>query len=240
MKQMFANILPLFLLFSISIFGQHINNSEDFDNVYMQEMKSENMELSGRIKSLPANFQDINRQISIAIRAKDYLVALKLVIKMDSLYPNNSDVKNFKGKMLAKLGDENAAIQSFDKAIKLKPDNKWFYINKAGVEADNNQINEALKTIEKLNFLFPKWSIGYNLKAALLHSLGKNDEALAAYTLAINNEPKSALILVNRGDLYLYLKDNIKALDDYKKALSIQPDYSRAQLKIDSISNLKK
>lgn len=234
MKKEFLNMLAIFLLFSLSVLGQ---NKEDFDDAYIREMKVENNELSNRIKSLPLIFKQTNTQISMAIRAEDYPTALKLALKLDSLYPNNPDVKNFSGKMLAKVGNINAAIASFDKAIKLNPNNKWFYINKAGILADNDRKEEALKTIEKLNILFPKWSIGYNYKGALLHSLGKNKEALKAYSSAVNNEPKSALILSNRGDLYLYLKDNVKALDDYKKALAIQPDYSRAKLKIDSISN---
>jgi len=37
--------------------------------------------------------------------------------------------------------------------------------------------------------------------------------------------------------LYLLLKDTEKAIKDYKKALAIQPGYTTAKLKLDSISN---
>lgn len=236
MKQRFNILISVFLLSTISIFGQDTVNLNDLDNAYMQEIRSENAALTNRINSSPQDFQKINKQVSQAVHKGNYQAALRLAFQLDSLYPGNADVKNFMGKMQAKLKDTGASIASFDEAIRLDPTNKWFYINKAGAEADNGQKEPALQTIEELILLFPKWSIGYNYKAALLHALGKDQEALAAYSTALESHPKSALIATNRGDLQLYLKDTEKALNDYKKALVIQPDYGRAKSKIATIS----
>jgi len=238
MRQIIFKIVNAFLFLSVSAFGQTTDFSvTDLDDAYMNEIKFENTELSNRIKSFPLAVQNKNKEAGQAIRDKNYERAVLVAMQLDSIYPENPDIKNFKGKMLIKMGNSSGAIKSFDEAIKLNPKNKWFYINKASVEADNNQKEQALQTIEKLNSLFPKWSIGYNFKAALLHALGKNKEALTAYGLAMGYEPLSALIATNRGDLYLLLKDTEKAIKDYKKALAIQPGYTRAKLKLDSISN---
>lgn len=229
--------IAFFLFLAIQIFGQETKPAfSDFDNAYLQEMKAENTELSARIKTFPKKIQDLNKEISQAIKNNDDAKALELALKMDKQYPNNADIKNFIGKRQAKALDYKSALKSFDEALKINEKNKWFYVNKATVLAENNQVEEALKTVEKLNYLYPNWSIGYNLKASFLNDLNLQNEALKAYELAIVAEPKSAQIFTNRGDLYVEISKDKEAIADYKKALQIQPDYSRAQEKLNVIT----
>jgi tetratricopeptide (TPR) repeat protein len=233
MKKIYVYIQLLFLICS-SLQGQV--SISDLDNAYNNEIKAENTSLSARIKQLPANFQALNEQARQAIKNKDYSQALSVAIEMEIQYPANADVKNFKGKMQVATGDKGKAIRSFSEALVLEPGNKWFYINKAAAQTENGMLQDALQTINDLTSRYLEWSIGYNFKAALLHALDKNDEALSAYETAIRNNPKSAQILTNRGDLYLQLGDRTKALQDYNSALAIQPDYQRAKSKINDIA----
>lgn len=231
--------IQLLMLFCVSLHAQHNQVSgTDIDDAYIAEMKLENSGLSGRIKQQPAAFQELNKQAGQAIKSKDYSQALTVALEMEKQYPANADVHNFKGKMQSATGNNSAAVLSFSKAIQLEPGNKWFYINKATAQAESGKLQDALQTIKDLNSRYPGWSIGYNFKAALLHTLNKNEEALLAYKEAISSEPKSAQIMANRGDLYLQLGDKAKALQDYNAALAIQPDYSRAKLKINDLTQL--
>jgi len=230
-------IVIFFQMLTFLSFGQEKKYAiSDLDNTYLLEMKAENSALSSRIKTFPKNIQDLNKKISQAIKNNDDAKALELALEMDKLYPNNPDIKNFIGKRQAKALDYTNSLKNFDEAIKLNDKNKWFYINKSTVQAENNQLEEALKTVEKLISLYPNWSIGYNLKASFFNELNQQNEALKAYELAIMAEPKSAQILTNRGDLYVQLSRDKEAIADYKKALEIQPDYSRAQEKLDAIT----
>lgn len=204
----------------------------DFDNAYKEEMSTENKALTDRINNFPIEVINLNIKIAGALREKNFDTALMYAIKMDSIFPNNADIKNFKGKMYAKLSNTTLALKSFDEALKIDPKNKWFYINKATILADENHKDEALEVIMKLNTLFPNWSIGYNFKAAILNDLGRSKEALKAYDKAVVAEPKSAQILCNRGDLYLLLKKQEEAQADYGKAIEIQPSYNRAKEKL--------
>ena len=223
----------LLLLSPVVIAAQDIGlTQQDFDDVYLNEIKEENMQLSARIKTFPDAVKEINKQAAQAIRTNDYKAALKFAYKLDSIDLNNADIKNFKGKMLAKTGDIKEAVKAFSDAVKLNPDNKWFYINKAGAQADAGMLAEALLTIQELNSRFPKWSIGYNYKGALLHALNKDKEAVDSYTTALKNKPESALIATNLGDLQLLLNNRPAAVEAYKKAISLQPDYKRAQDKL--------
>ena len=235
MKKIYVYIQLLFLV-CFSVQAQVSIN--DFDNTYTEEIRAENTALSARIKQLPANFQVLNDKARQAIKSKDYPQALNVAMEMEKQYPANADVKNFKGKMQMATGDNHKAISSFGEALNLEPDNKWFYINKATAQAENKNLQDALQTITELNRRYPKWSIGYNFKAALLQALNKNEEALLAYNKAISCNPGSAQILTNRGDLYLQSGNRVKALEDYNSALAIQPDYQRAKSKINDIAQI--
>lgn len=208
----------------------------DLDNAYLQEMKAENAELSARIKTFPQEIQDLNKKVAQAIRNSDAASALALATEMDKKFPKNADIKNFIGKLHTQAENFDEALPFFDEALRLNPDNKWFYINKATALAENNKSQEALKTIEQLNTKFPNWSIGYNFKASLYREMNQQNEALKAYDLALISEPKSAQILTNRGDFLLELSKEEEAIADYKKALEIQPDYARAKEKLKLIS----
>lgn len=237
-----AKIAQLFFLFvAIQISAQEIKPAvSDLDNAYIQEMKTENEALTSRIKTFPENIQDLNKQVSQAIREKNDKKVLILALEMDKLFPNNADINNFLGKRYANDLEYAEAIKKFDQSIKFDNKNKWFYINKATAQAQNNEIEEALKTVESLIVLYPNWSIGYNLKASFLRELNLQSEALRAYEMAVISDPKSAQILTNRGDLYLELSKPIKAKADYKKALKTQPDYGLAKEKLNAIAKTTK
>ena len=226
-------IVLLLVLFPVVMAAQEgVFTQQDFDDVYLSEIKEENMQLSARIKTFPDAVKEVNKQAAQAIRNKDYKAALSFANKLDSIDSKNADIKNFKGKMLAKAGDTKQSIEAFSDAIKINPDNKWFYINKAGTQADAGMHAEALLTIQELNSRFPQWSIGYNYKGALLRALNKEKEAVEAYTTALKNKPESALIATNLGDLQMQLNNKPAAVEAYNKALSLQPDYKRAQEKL--------
>lgn len=230
-------LILFFLLLPSWFFAQNSKVSvSDFDNAYKNEIKSENDQLTERIKTFPGEIQVMNKQISQAIQNGDDKKALAIAIEMDVKFPKNADIKNFIGKRQVKALDYSNAIKSFNEAISINPKNKWFYVNKAAAQAENKQFEEGLKTIEELIAQFPNWSIAYNLKASFLRELNQQSESLRAYELALIGEPKSAQIYTNRGDLYMELSKEEEAIADYKKALEIQPNYQRAEEKLEAIS----
>jgi len=61
---------------------------------------------------------------------------------------------------------------------------------------------------------------------------GKNDEALANLNTGITNDPTNAVLYFARGTVYENLKDNEKAVADYKKAIELNPDYYDASFNL--------
>ena len=64
---------------------------------------------------------------------------------------------------------------------------------------------------------------------------GRSAEALAAYTQALELDPKhkffNSTILANRAAAYMKQKDYLKALEDCNRSLALNPDYTKAYLR---------
>ena len=130
-----------------------------------------------------------NKQVAQAILAGDWPVAERLGADMARLDPANADIRHFQGRLLALQKRYAPAIEKFDEAIALDAGNRWFLVSKAGAQADAGDLAGALRSAQTLCERFPDWSIGHNLRAALLDGLDRAPEALAAYERAIAANP---------------------------------------------------
>ena len=237
MKNLVSYItIVVLLLFNQEFYGQIIE-FKDIDDAFKKELVKENNALKERISNFPQIAKDINSQISSQVRQKNYTEALLLAHKLDSVLPHNSDVKEFKAKMYIRLDDSVNALNLFTEAIKLSPQNKWLYVRKAGLLSEMNKQQEALLLADELIAQYKNWSLSYFLKAMILANYNQEIEALQEFEKAINAEPKSAMIFLGRGDLYLKLGKKEQASENYKKALLIQPDYTIATEKLKSVEN---
>ena len=188
-----------------------------------------------RVARLSPAVQAQNKQVAQAILAGDWPVAERLGADMARLDPANADIRHFQGRLLALQKRYAPAIEKFDEAIALDAGNRWFLVSKAGAQADAGDLAGALRSAQTLCERFPDWSIGHNLRAALLDGLDRAPEALAAYERAIAANPASAQIRVNQGMLLRRLGRLADARDAFDAALRLQPDYARAQAELDSL-----
>lgn len=207
----------------------------EFDNAYKAELAAESAALRARIQQWPAPLQEMNQQISAALRANDPEQAQRIAEDLSRRDPGNADVRNFLGKLQSVNGRPDTAVARFDEAIKLNPDNRWFYVNKAGVQAELRDLPNALATARTLTARYPHWSIGLNLQAALLDGLDRMPEALATYEQAVAATPPSAQILTNQGVLLRRLGRQADARASYDAALRVQPGYARAKAELASL-----
>ncbi|MGE4439532.1 tetratricopeptide repeat protein [Achromobacter sp.] len=207
----------------------------EFDHAYQTEMAAERAALRARIQQWPAPLRDANQQIAAALRANDVAQALRLAENLSQRDPGNADVRNFLARLQSANGQQAAAVKLLDEAIRLDPDNRWFYVNKAGAQAELRDLSGALATARTLTARYPQWSIGLNLEAALLDGLGRVPQALQAYQRALAATPSSAQILTNQGLLLQRLGREAEARASYEAALRVQPGYSRAAAALASL-----
>lgn len=216
-------------------FAARAQGADEFDQAYQAELRTESDALRARVARLSPAVQALNKQVAQAILASDWPVAERLGADMARLDPANADIRHFQGRLLALQKRYAPAIEKFDEAIALDAGNRWFLVSKAGAQADAGDLAGALRSAQTLCERFPDWSIGHNLRAALLDGLDRAPEALAAYERAIAANPASAQIRVNQGMLLRRLGRLADARDAFDAALRLQPDYARAQAELDSL-----
>ena len=76
----------------------------------------------------------------------------------------------------------------------------------------------------------PDWQTKYDLGVRYL-SEGKYEEAILAFTAAIEIDPKRAEAFLGRGDTYEKLVDLERAAADYRVALELEPN-ADAEIKL--------
>lgn len=220
---------------ALAVPAAHAQSAAQLDYAYQAELKADNEALRERIQRLPPALQALNEQISDALKAGDRQQAQRVAEEMATQDPRNADVRMFLGKLRAQQGDLTGAQDWFDQAIKLDPDNKWAYVNKAGAQAELSDLPNALATTQALTTRFAHWSIGYNLQASLLDAMDRPADALEAYQKAVRAQPASALILTNQGNLLRRQGRLTDARLSYEDALRVQPDYALAKSALDSL-----
>jgi len=123
--------------------------------------------------------------------------------------------------------DFEAAIEAYDKAIGLNPDEKTSYNNRAKAKTELGRHKEALIDADKAVRLDPN-STTYNTRGAILFKLGLVKEAIDDYNRAILIGPDFAETYSNRANASASLGRFKEAIDDYNEAIRLRPNYSEA------------
>ena len=215
-------------------FAARAQGADEFDQAYQAELRTESD--AARARRTPVARRAGAEQTGGAGDPRGRLARRRTTGRGHGpIDPANADIRHFQGRLLALQKRYAPAIEKFDEAIALDAGNRWFLVSKAGAQADAGDLAGALRSAQTLCERFPDWSIGHNLRAALLDGLDRAPEALAAYERAIAANPASAQIRVNQGMLLRRLGRLADARDAFDAALRLQPDYARAQAELDSL-----
>lgn len=133
-----------------------------------------------------------------------------------------------KGNVLDDQNKVQLAIGAYGKAIGLKPDYAFAYLNRAEDFASISRYENALTDYNKFMEMISDNDEAYNMRGATYHKLGKNAEALADYTKAIELNKEQKYALVNRGIIYIEAGAADKALADYNQAIAIDVNFEKA------------
>lgn len=121
------------------------------------------------------------------------------------------------------------AVDYFNNALKVKPNDKNALYAKAMFEQDNDMLNEAMKTYTMAIKAHPDFREAYyNMGYLHMYYLKLYREGLKYFTDAIEVDPRYFQAYYNRGYSFELMGDINNAAKDYRKALSIAPDYNLA------------
>ena len=143
-------------------------------------------------------------------------------------FPSSGVLYNIFGAAYKGLGQFDAAIEAYSKALAIEPENAQFYSNMGVALQDQGNLEEAMEAYNKALAIKPDYAEAYNNMGIALQEQGKLEEAIEAYNKALAIKPDYADAYNNMG---VTLKDQGKleeAIEAYNKALSIKPDYAEA------------
>jgi Tfp pilus assembly protein PilF len=120
------------------------------------------------------------------------------------------------------------AVESYDKALALKPDYVEALNNRGIVLMELKRPAEALASYDKALGLKPDYAEALSNRGNALMFANRLAEALASYDEALGLKPDFTEALNNRGNALRKLKRHEEALASYDRAIAIKPDYAEA------------
>ena len=119
--------------------------------------------------------------------------------------------------------DEAKALEDFDAAIKLMPDNTNYSLIRAMYLRSKDKFDEALAAVDKMIGQSPEDANALILQGEILREMGKPDEALKSFDEATKLAPQSPGPYQNRGEIYREKEEYDKAIQEFTKVIELQP-----------------
>ena len=160
-------------------------------------------------------------------RNKVWQNSINLFTDLVKKYPNQPHAHFVLAKNLIDVPDLNAALESMNRSIGLDPkmSESYFYRGNIyyGQENYAAALNDYLKAVE----LNPKYSEAYYNIGVTYNTTNKFQESIEPLTKAINMTPNEYMYQT-RASSFFNLRRLQEALDDYSKAIAINPKAGQA------------
>ncbi len=161
-----------------------------------------------------------------------YKEALKYLQKAEnenqSILEKQAEIFKYEGNALWELDKYEEALQAYDNAIAIKPDDHKAWSNKGVVFVKLEKYEEALQAYEKAIALKPDFHEAWYNKGVARGKLGKDEEALQAFDIAIALKRDFHEAWYNKGVAHGKLGKYEEALQAYDKAIALKPDDHKA------------
>jgi len=164
------------------------------------------------------------------VGTEDFVGARKIADKLYKKSPNNSDYNVLMGNVNFGIGEYDKAIANYNKALEIKPENKFIYSNIANNYIKLGQSDKAISYIdkgiaatkgrEKVSFLI--------LKGNYYESIDDLDNAEKAFNEAHTIQPDNANVIVNQAAVLIDKEKYESAIEKCNLALTKNPESQEA------------
>ena len=155
---------------------------------------------------------------------KKFSQSLSLSKDLKNDFPESIILCNFMGASYSGLKQFKNAINSYKKAIQLKPDFAEAYFNMGFAYKNISEYNSAIDSYRKAIFVNPKYAeASYNL-GNIFKILDEFELAEKHYNQAVRTNPNYFEAHFNLGNILLDNDEHIKAIESYLAALKIKPN----------------
>ncbi len=170
----------------------------------------------------------MNRHISESVNHGSgyifhFLVCFLFVLPTDAFANDEAKQLSQHGIALAQKGEMQAAIEAFDHAIQLNPQDGHVYLHLANAYLATSNLGAATQACQKAIHLLPEAAEAYATLGQIFHRNGKLESAMVEYQKAIGLNAEIAEYHYDLGNIYHSLGRLKAAEEAYQVALRLKP-----------------
>jgi tetratricopeptide (TPR) repeat protein len=173
---------------------------------------------------------NLSEALSLAGRHDEALEALNPSVGS----VDGARIVNQRGNVLARGGQSDRAVQEYEAAIRLDPQNTAYKLNCAAACIEVDMIHRAEEILSQVEPDHPSPSV-YNLLGQVAFMKGERARAEAAYKAGLDLDPDNADLVVNSALLYRERGNHAAARDLLLGFLSRHPGHARVKPLLDRI-----
>lgn len=151
-------------------------------------------------------------------------VAQTMAVNALDLLNQTSEEYRKQGHAFRDAGVYDRALQAYEQAIQLDPNNPLAYYGQAKIFWEQNRFEDALHAYDMIVRLQPEDPFFHALKGNALYELRRYPEALAAYDRALALKEDNASWHARRAGILYELRRYVEALHAYDLALALRPE----------------
>ena len=140
-------------------------------------------------------------------------------------HPRSSFLQFLLGSAHARLGQPDAAIACFEKAVAIQPGNAEAHHNLGILFATLGRDDDAVASLSQVIALAPAHADAHSNLGIVFGRLGRADEAMSVLRKAVRLKPDHAVAWFNLGNLLKDQGQNEEAIAAYRQAVARQPGY---------------
>lgn len=197
-------------------------------------------ELMGRLQQDPNLVAQLAQQLGTESQDPqelvDHLVEQFTQQQEDHQPPNEVEQWFDQGLQQADRGDLEGAIISWDHALALDPQLSEAWHNRGSALGSLGRLNEAIDSFDQALQLTPEDAQIWNAKGSAYYQLQDWESAIACWEQVIQRQSEFAEVWYNCGTALEQLGRTEEAITYYQKALSLKPDLTPAQARLQALA----
>lgn len=161
---------------------------------------------------------------SQAINEKDLDKKIELYTEVLKISPD-ADAYNNRGNAYDDKGVYDKAIDDYNHAIELRPDEVVAYNNRGVTYSKIGDYRKAMKDYNQAIRIKPNYVEAYNNRGNVYSVMGDYQKAMDEYSYAISIRPDYAEAYYNRGIIFAYKNEFKEALNELEQSIRLNPDF---------------
>ena len=167
-------------------------------------------------------------QDEVQATRKARLINMPITAPSPVSHADDAETHHNIGNSFQTQGMLDAAVESYRKALSLKPDYAEVHNNLGIALRAQGKLDASIESYRKALSLKPGYAKAHNNLGNALQAQSRFDMAIEHYRQACLLKPDYADAYNNMGNALLTRNDPDAAVESYRKALSLKPDYAEA------------